>query len=293
MDFVGPITPSSSSGKQYILVITDLLSKFVIARPTSNSSALTAAKILVEDVFLKFGTPNQILTDNGRHFTGELFNHVMSICGVCHMYTTPYNPKANGTCERFNASMCDSLAAMCNGTGRDWDEKLSKLLFAYNASRHAVTQLTPYEMVFGRTCRLPFDLPKRTTTIVEHHHYATQLRQHLDFATQAARSNIANSQRRSKQRYDANRSDQTHSIGDFVYVKRLGFLHKFERKFDGPFQVIQLLNHSTYRLQNPNDLSQIINVNVNRLRRCYPSTNPADSDRQATDPEQQVTETLS
>ena len=62
MDFVGPITPASS-GNKYILVITDLLSKYVIAKATPDNSALTAAKVLVEEVILKFGSPNQILTD--------------------------------------------------------------------------------------------------------------------------------------------------------------------------------------------------------------------------------------
>ncbi|CAF5215983.1 unnamed protein product, partial [Rotaria magnacalcarata] len=43
MDFVGPITPPSASGNKYILVITDLLSKYVIAKATRDNSGLTAA----------------------------------------------------------------------------------------------------------------------------------------------------------------------------------------------------------------------------------------------------------
>ena len=114
MDFMGPITPQSSTGNKYILVITDLFSKFVVAKATRDNTALSAAKVLVEDVILKYGTPNQLLTDNGSHFTSELFNGITSLCGICHLYTTPYNPKANGVCERFNSTMCDSLAAICN-----------------------------------------------------------------------------------------------------------------------------------------------------------------------------------
>ena len=114
MDFVGPIIPSSSTGNKYILVITDLLSKFVIAKTTRDNSAITAANIFVEDMILKYGVPNQILTDNGSHFTAELFNAITSLCGVCHIYTTPYHPQSNGVCERFNASMCENFASICN-----------------------------------------------------------------------------------------------------------------------------------------------------------------------------------
>ncbi|CAM2726315.1 unnamed protein product [Rotaria socialis] len=269
MDFVGPITPPSASGNKYILVITDLLSKYVIAKATRDNSALTAATVLVEDVILKHGAPNQILTDNGTHFTAELFNAIMSLCGVCHIFTTPYNPKSNGVCERFNASMCDVLSATCNTKRNDWDEQLSKITFAYNSSRHVTTKLTPFELIYGRLCKLPFDLPQRTTTVTEPHLYVKQLNEYLQMAKQIARSNIKISQEKSKQRYDANRMNETYIIGDFVYVKRLGLNYKLASKYNGPYQIIQQLNESIYRLQNPNELNEIFNVHTSRLRRCY------------------------
>ncbi|CAF3952238.1 unnamed protein product [Rotaria sp. Silwood1] len=272
MDFVGPITPSSS-GNRYILVITDLLSKFVVAKATRENSALSAAKILVEEVIFKYGSPNQILTDNGTHFTAELINSIMSLYGICHIFSTPYNPKSNGVCERFNSSMCDSLASICNSKRTDWDQQLSKSVFAYNPSRHVATTLTPYEMIFGRICKLPFDLPEQATTIIEPHQYVKQLQEYLESAKQTAHTQILHSQRRSKQRYDANRTNNTYFIGDFVYVRRLGLHHKLAPKYDAPYQIIQQLNESTYRIQNPNDLYEIVNVHVNRLRSFYPRTN--------------------
>lgn len=90
MDFVGPITLSSSSGNKYILVITDLLSQFVVVKATRDESALTASQILAEKIILKCGSLNQVLADNGMHFIAKLFNNVMSLCGVCHIYTAPY-----------------------------------------------------------------------------------------------------------------------------------------------------------------------------------------------------------
>jgi transposase InsO family protein len=273
MDFMGPITPSSSSGNKYILVITDLLSKFVVAKATRDNTASSAAKVLVEEAILKYGTPNQILTDNGTHFTAELLNSIMSLYGTCHVFTTPYNPKANGVCERFNSSMCDSLASMCNHKRTDWDQQLSKLIFAYNTSRHTSTKLTPYEMMFGRLCKLPYDLPKQTTTIIEPHQYVKQLQDYLEVAKQFAQLHIRNSQNRSKQHYDANRRHENYFVGDYAYVKRLGLNCKLTPKYDGPYQVIQQLNESTYRVQNPNDLFEILNVHVNRFRRYYPHKN--------------------
>ena len=269
MDFIGPLTPKSSSGNVYILVITDLLSKYVVAKATRDNTSLTAAKVVVEEVMLKYGIPKQILTDNGTHFSAKLFNDITRLCGVCHVYTTPYNPQSNGACERFNSTLCDNLATLCNNNRTDWDEKLSKIIFAYNTTRHASTKFTPFELMFGRDVKLPFDLPQQTTTVIEPHQYAQQLKDYLKMAVQIICTNIQNNQFKSKQRHDSHRTNNVYSIGDFVFIKRLGLHGKFDKKYAGPYQVVQQLNNSIYRLQNPNDLRQMMNVHTNRLRRCY------------------------
>ena len=133
----------------------------------------------------------------GSHFTAELFNHVTSMCGMCHVFTTPYNPQANGVCERFNATMCDSLASMINKKKNDWDELLSKVVLSYNTSRHSTTKFTPFEMMFGRLCKLSFDLPKRTT-FIEPHQYVKQLQEYLADVKNLARINIEQTQRKIK-----------------------------------------------------------------------------------------------
>jgi hypothetical protein len=63
-----------------------------------------------------------------------------------------------------------------------------------------------------------------------------------------------------------NCSINNYSIGDFIYVKRLGLNYKLTHKYYGPYQIIQQLNESTYRIQNPNDLHEIINIHVNQIR---------------------------
>ena len=41
---------------------------------------------------------------------------------------------------------------------KDWDIKLNKLSFAYNTVVHAITKLSPFELMFGRVSKLPIDL---------------------------------------------------------------------------------------------------------------------------------------
>ncbi|CAF3476333.1 unnamed protein product, partial [Rotaria sp. Silwood2] len=75
--------------------------------------------------------------------------------------------------------------------------------------------------------------------------------------------------RYSRRNYGDYRINETYIIGDFVYVKRLGLNYKLASKYNGPYQIIQQLNESIYRLQNPNELNEIFNVHTSRLRRCY------------------------
>ena len=104
MDFHGPITPSTRSGNKYIISLTDVLSKFVIAKAVRDCTASTAARFITEEVILKYGTPKCILTDNGTHFTALMMSELFKKIGVTHLYSTPYHPMTNGQIERYNAT---------------------------------------------------------------------------------------------------------------------------------------------------------------------------------------------
>ena len=288
IDFMGPIAPPSSNGNRYILVITDLSSKFVTSKATRDNSALTTAKVLIEGVILKHGSPNQILTDNGLHFSAETFNAITSLCGVCHVYTTPYHSGANRTCEWFNALICDSLASICNRRRTDWDCQVSKTNFAYNTSVYVTTGFTPFELIYGRRCKLPFDLAKISTTITHPYQYLQPLKGYLKTATHIAADQIRLKQAKAKQRYECHRAQDEYSIGDFVYAKRLGLRPKLVPKYYGPYRVTQLLKECTFRVQNPSDVRHLLNVHANRMRRCYelqaiPGHTPRDQTRMEND----------
>ncbi|CAF5188149.1 unnamed protein product, partial [Rotaria magnacalcarata] len=124
MDFHGPIAPTTKKGNRYIISLTDILSKFVIAKAVRDCSASTTTKFLINDVILKYGTPTCILTDNGTHFTTQLMNNLFQHLGVTHLYSTVYHPQTNGQIERFNATMDGKIAALCNERRTNWDEVL-------------------------------------------------------------------------------------------------------------------------------------------------------------------------
>ena len=100
MDFCS--VEKSSCGIEHILVIIDHFSKFVWAFPTKNQKAITVAKILIEDIFYKFGIPESLHSDQGRNFESSVVKEICKKFGIYKSRTSPYHPQGNGMVERFN-----------------------------------------------------------------------------------------------------------------------------------------------------------------------------------------------
>jgi len=60
-----------SKDNKYLLTFRDELSKYTVAVPIPQQYAMTVAKIFVEEIGLKFGITQVILTDQGSNFLSD------------------------------------------------------------------------------------------------------------------------------------------------------------------------------------------------------------------------------
>ena len=148
----------ASDGREHVLVVTDVFSKFTQAYPTSDQKAHTVVKILTEKWFYTYGVPKRIHSDQGRNFEGELLKRLCQLYGIAKSRTTPYHPEGNGQCERFNRTLFDLLRCLPGEKKRKWPQLLPQLVFAYNTTVHQSTGHSPYELMFGQKPQLPVDL---------------------------------------------------------------------------------------------------------------------------------------
>ncbi len=55
----------------------------------------------------------QVVTDNGKEFLGN-FDKTLQEASIKHIWTYPYTPKMNATCERFNGHLENNLLNSMN-----------------------------------------------------------------------------------------------------------------------------------------------------------------------------------
>ena len=103
--------PVDEKGNQYVIVIVDRFSRFVMLYASIDATALSAAKapFLVTGLF---GAPMQILSDNGPQYVHELIKELLYLMGSDHELTTAYSHQENALVERANKKICDVFAQL-------------------------------------------------------------------------------------------------------------------------------------------------------------------------------------
>ena len=155
IDFVGPLE-KTRKGNKYILVTTDYLTKWPEAKAMKDATAENIIEFIYERIICRHGCPKVILSDQGKHFRNKVMEGLCKKFEIKHKMSSPYHPQTNGLVERFNRTLCESLAKVSEKEN-EWDEHIESVLFAYRTIRHNTTKKTPFFMVYGREAILPIE----------------------------------------------------------------------------------------------------------------------------------------
>lgn len=241
MDYLS-LEPDQSNTKD-ILVFTDHFTKFAIAIPTANQKAKTVAKCLWENFIVCYGIPERLHTDQGPDFESKLIKELCQLAGIVKTRTTPYHPRGNPV-ERFNRTLLNMLGTLEHKQKARWKDYVKPLVHAYNCTRNDVTGFTPYELMFGRSPRLPVDLAfgllVRGHQSTSHSQYVENLRSRIEESFQIASKNAVKSGERNKTRFDQRVTPSSLEEGDRVLVRnvRLRGKHKLEDKWEQDVYVV-------------------------------------------------------
>jgi hypothetical protein len=153
---------TSPRGYNYVLVVVDIATRFVLLYPLENEKATSIAKRLWE-CFCLFGVPKVIQSDRGAAFVNKIVSKLTLELGVDHRLVAPYNPRANGAAERFVQTAKAALLKCCEGNIIDFDLYLPAVQFAMNTKESPLHGGTPFSLMLARPVNALQDY--RTTEI--------------------------------------------------------------------------------------------------------------------------------
>jgi len=155
IDFVGPL-PRTERGNRYILVAMDYLTKWPEAKALDEATAERTVEFIYKEIICRHGCPRIILTDQGTHFKNKLVEELCKKFEIKHKLSSPYHPQTNGLVERFNRTLCETIAKITQREDQ-WDEHVEEALFAYRTNKQSTTKETPFYLTYGRQPILPTD----------------------------------------------------------------------------------------------------------------------------------------
>jgi len=232
----------STEGYTKMIVLIDHATKYVIAKPTMDGSAETAAKVLFEDLICKYGCPRELWSDQGKSFTGEVFGYLAKLYNIVQKRTSGYHPQTNGLTERFNRTIAHELAKAVNEKKDDWPKWLQAKVFAYNNTAQASTKYSPFELMYTFRPRTPLDnelaAPAENFKKKEWAEEAFELAKEM---RQDALKNQKIAANHQKKAYDKGLKPVNFNVGDWVrifkYTAEAKEPVKLRNQYVGPYRV--------------------------------------------------------
>ncbi|GJU09924.1 putative reverse transcriptase domain-containing protein [Tanacetum coccineum] len=238
MDFVTKLL-KTSNGYDTIWVIVDRLTKSAHFLPMrENDSMDKLARLYLKEV--------------------KSFYKAM---GTRLDMSTAYHPQTDGQSEITIQTLEDMLRACVIDFGNGWERHLPLIEFSYNNSYHASIKASLFEALYGRKCRSPIcwaEVGDAQLTGPKLIHETTEKIVQIKQRMQAVRD-------RQKSYTDVRCKPLEFQVGDRAMLKvspwkgviRFGKRGKLKPRYIGPFNVLAKVGTVAYRLELPQQLSNL------------------------------------
>lgn len=211
VDFVGPF-PRSKRGFIYLFVVVDAFSKFTHIHPLRLATAKGVVRFLEDQIFLIFGVPDRVISDNGSQFVSREYKRFLELYKVEATYVSRYHPQANAA-EAANKTIGSAIRSYVKDNHRNWDKYIGQIACAMNTAIHTSTSFTPYYANFGCHMRTagnkvgdkPTDDDRRPD--------------HIQAIREAVLKNLKKSHDVSKKRYDLRSRPIEYKSGEVVWKR--------------------------------------------------------------------------
>ncbi|CAD7001899.1 unnamed protein product [Ceratitis capitata] len=253
IDLIGPY-PRSKKGNIGILIVLDHVTKYPLLKEIKYFNANLICDYLKE-LFSLFGTPEIILSDNGKQFKSQQFNALLTDRGVRHVFTALYSPQANAS-ERVNRSIIAGIRTYLKNDQTHWDRHLIDIAEALRNSHHQSIGCSPYFALFGQQMVSHADEYKLLRKLESLDDNILSRNDKLNFIRKTVMNNIARAFENSAKRYNLRSTIKNFKIGDIVFRRNFtqsDAAKKFCAKLAPKFikaKVISLKGNCMYELED-------------------------------------------
>lgn len=286
VDLFGPL-PQTEDGYRWILIVEDISSRWTELFKLIDATSEACAKILIEEVFLRYGVPRRVKSDNGVQFVSAIMQKVTYCLGIEQQFTPVYHPEAN-LVERKNRDLKYQLAIIVQEHHDNWHHCLPAIRFAMNSAKCQSTGYSASYLTFGREMRTLDDVQHDVRSIVESENFIPEISTYLKTIVNIlkdAKETEIKIQDKNKTYVDQRRRPQPDfDIGTKVLVNchvlskaSKGITSKFVPKRDGPYVITRKIGSSTFEVSSPENLNTPLGTYHASALTIYKGNNSADS----------------
>lgn len=161
MDLMGPL-PVTLRGNSYVLVMTDLFTRWLISEPLKSKTATEVSAVVLDKLF-EFGLAERILTRQGTEFVNQVImisnsvvllvlfevccfalmcfwpqvnEEMFHVLGLRQCVASDSHSQLKGHDMRTSQTITKTLFKYCNEQRNDWDKHLKGVVYAINTSKH-------------------------------------------------------------------------------------------------------------------------------------------------------------
>jgi len=278
MDLIGPIHPRSRS-KQWILVATEVSTKWVEAVSLSTATGAAVANFIKQHIICRFGIPKVILSDNGTPFVNRKVRELLRPYKITHLTSTPYYPQGNGQAEATNKTLIRILSKHLDENGGTWADHLDVALWAYRTSKRKATRATPFSLVYGAETVLPAEISVPSARLAFAAEVTPASRradlEALDERRQTAARNQERYWESVAEHYNKGVLPRSFKVGDLVWKATTAVMAdlkqpKFTPRWEGPYEITKASSSGHYSLIRISDGAPTGPINVKFIKMYYP-----------------------
>ena len=220
---------------KFYLIVVDRFSGFLHIYYSRVSPSHKFLEKNLRDIFVRYGRPDQLDTDNGPQFQSAAFLEFLKGWGVTHRTSSPYYAQSNGRAELGVKTAKRLLRDNMSSDGSLDNDRVARAVLQYHNTPLQDSPMSPAELLFGR--ELADFLPVNPKSYQLHPYWERQIQRNNKQRTMRHKRLI--------DRYNVGtRELKPLSIGQLVIIQ-----NPITKRWDRFGTVLKAMPHRKYQLK--------------------------------------------